>query len=257
MRAEWDRAYDAYARVSDLLFVTGYTEGVIRPVHVNMAFGDGGPERVAADAEAAVAAIDDWAIEACGDFCSRWPEFESTLRYEEAFDWERWEQSLDRYELLLVTGARLVPDEIQDSWETAADVQKRRFVAFRENGFRWDIDEERALREWGVLPWEEAKEASDAALDRIGRWADANCDADAVTTGAPILKSLCDAKNGSPYLYSILGGKIEMSVIKLFHINRFSFGWNALTDRLTYDNALSAITENQKVLSTCAKCIES
>ncbi|MEA3501248.1 MAG: hypothetical protein U9R47_00620, partial [Actinomycetota bacterium] len=44
VRAEWDRAYEAYARVSDLLFVTGYTEGVIRPVHVTMAFGDKGPE---------------------------------------------------------------------------------------------------------------------------------------------------------------------------------------------------------------------
>ncbi|MEA3511517.1 MAG: hypothetical protein U9R51_08790, partial [Actinomycetota bacterium] len=183
---EWDRAYEAYARVSDLLFVTGYTEGVIRPVHVTMAFGDKGPEAAAADAEAAVAAIDDWAIEACGDFCSRWPEFESTLRYEEHFDWGRWEQNLDHYELSLATGARLVPDEIRDSWEIAADIQTRRFVAFRENGFQWgNIDEERALREWGVLPWEEAKELSDAALERMGLWVETNCDPSVITTGTP------------------------------------------------------------------------
>ena len=69
VRADWNRAYEAYATVSDLLFVTGYTEGVVRPVHVSMAFGDQGPERVVADAEAAIAVIDDWTIEACGDFC--------------------------------------------------------------------------------------------------------------------------------------------------------------------------------------------
>ncbi|MEA3503290.1 MAG: hypothetical protein U9R47_10975, partial [Actinomycetota bacterium] len=155
------------------------------PVHVTMAFGDKGPEAVAAEAEAAVAAIDDWAIEACGDFCSRWPEFESILRYEEGFDWGTWEQNLERYELALAAGARLVPDEIENSWETAADIQTRRFVAFRENDYRWDIEEERALREWGVLPWDEAKTLSDAALDRIERWVAANCDAGATTTGTP------------------------------------------------------------------------
>ncbi len=185
VRAEWDRAYEAYARVSDLLFVTGYTEGAIRPIHVTMAFGDRGPEGLIVDAEAAVAAIDDWAIEACGDFCSRWPEFESVLRYEEHFGWEQWAQNLDRYELSLQIGTRLVPEEIRAAWETAADIQTRRFVMFRENGFQFDVDEETALHEWGVLPRDEAKDASDAALDQIGSWVEANCDTDAVTTGVP------------------------------------------------------------------------
>jgi hypothetical protein len=185
VRADWDRAYGAYARVSDILFVTGYTEGAIRPVHVTMAFGDRGPEGLVADAEAAVAAIDDWAIEACGDFCSRWPEFESVVRYEESFDWERWEQNLDRYESSLQIGARLVPEENRAAWETASDIQSRRFTMFRENDFQWDVDEESALREWGVLPWDEAKALSDAALDQIGNWVEANCDPSAVTTGAP------------------------------------------------------------------------
>ena len=185
VRADWNRAYEAYATVSDLLFVTGYTEGVVRPVHVSMAFGDQGPERVVADAEAAIAVIDDWTIEACGDFCSRWPEFESILRYEEGFDWGRWEQNLDRYELALATGARLVPNEIEDFWETAADIQTRRFVMFRGNDFQLhDFDEETALREWGVLPWDEAMALSDAALDQIGDWIETNCDAIAITTGA-------------------------------------------------------------------------
>ncbi|GMQ94168.1 MAG: hypothetical protein BMS9Abin12_1652 [Acidimicrobiia bacterium] len=186
VRAEWDRAYEAYARVSDLLFVTGFTDGAIRPVHVTMAFGDRGPEGVFSDAEAAVAAIDDWEIEACGDFSSRWPEFESVLRYEAEIDWGTWQQNLDRYESSLQIGARLVPDEIRDYWEIAADIQTRRFVMFRGNGFQLhDIDEETALREWGVLPGEEAKAASDAALDRIGRWVEANSEPGAITTGEP------------------------------------------------------------------------
>jgi hypothetical protein len=150
-----------------------------------MAFGERGPEGLVADAEVAVAAIDGWAIEACGDFCSRWPEFESILRYEEHVDWGTWEQNLERYESALATGSRLIPDELRYQWETAADIQVRRFVMFSENDFRLDVDEETALREWGVLPWEEAKATSDTALDRIGDWVEANCDPGAITTGIP------------------------------------------------------------------------
>ena len=56
---------------------------------------------------------------------------------------------------------------------------------FRGNDFQLhDFDEETALREWGVLPWDEAMALSDAALDQIGDWIETNCDAIAITTGA-------------------------------------------------------------------------
>src|SRR5665811_1617541 len=80
IRAEWDRVYAAYTRTSDLNFTTGFGGGVVRPVHLTMAYGAGGPEAAFGDAMLAAAAIDKWAVTACGDFCSRWPELEDAVR---------------------------------------------------------------------------------------------------------------------------------------------------------------------------------
>ncbi len=67
IRIEWDRAYETYQSVSDLLFITGYNENqdAIRAVHLKMAFGDAGPEAAVAEAEAAAAAIDEWGEANC------------------------------------------------------------------------------------------------------------------------------------------------------------------------------------------------
>ena len=185
IRSSWDVGYGAYRSVSDLLFTTFYTDAVIRPAHLTMAFGDTGYGAAVASAEAAVAAIDDWSVETCGNFCSRWPEFGSILRYEENFDWGRWHDNLDQYELALTVGDRLVPDAVKAQWDIAVDIQRRRMTMFRDNGNSLDVDEATALARWGVVTWDVARPASDAALEAIGEWADANCDASILTSGAP------------------------------------------------------------------------
>jgi len=185
VRRDWDVAYGAYTMVSDLLFTTGYSAAVMRPVHTDVAFGDAGYEATVADAEVAVAAIDDWSVEACGDFCARWPEFEYVVRYQPDFDWSLWHDNLDRYLLSLAIGDRLAPDAVKDEWDTAADIQRRRMTMFRDLDFSLDVDEETALDRWGVIPWDEAQRESDAALETIQIWADANCDSAVLTVGAP------------------------------------------------------------------------
>ena len=190
VRSEWDRAYEAYARVSDLLFVTGYTEGAIRPVHVKMAFGDQGPEGVAAETEATIAAIDDWAIEACGDFCSRWPElYEAIVLDNPDQDWEQLRQRIDRYETAIHAGTRLVPPDLADEWQVAAEIRTGFLDMFRDRGFRLDLPEgnegERVFVRWVGMPADEAREISLEAVDPMERWVEANCDANAITTGAP------------------------------------------------------------------------
>ena len=185
LRRHWSVAYDAYTSVSDLLFVVGYNGDYIRPTHLAMAFGAGGHAAVLTDTEVAVAAIDDWAVTACGDFCSRWAEFEGILRYETDFDWYKWEQNLDRYEVALAAGDRLVPDSVAAEWAIAADIQQRRMTMFRDNNNTFDVPEDEARRTWGVIPWDEGQRQSDAALARIQVWADANCDAVLATGGAP------------------------------------------------------------------------
>ncbi|MFV9673051.1 MAG: hypothetical protein ACNYZH_07465 [Acidimicrobiia bacterium] len=190
VRAEWGRAYEAYARVSDLLFVTGYTEGVFRPVHVTMAFGDRGPEGVAADAEVAVAAIDDWAVEACGDFCSRWPELKDAVVFD-GFngDWYPIMQRIDRDEAAIRAGSLLVPDELTSQWETAEAIKSGFLAMFREQGLQtdfpagWLTDE--IFVEWVGLPHDEAVDASMNAIESMVTWAAHSCDPDSVTGGGP------------------------------------------------------------------------
>jgi hypothetical protein len=185
VRTDWDRLYGVYTRASDLIFTVGYAGHNIRAEHVTMMFGPGGMESAVSEASSAIAAIDDWSIEACGNFCSRWSELESILRYEEHVDQGSWQQNLDRYELALAAGARLVPDNVEEFWGIAAGIQTRRFVMFRENDFRLDVDEGTALRKWGVHPWDEEKAASDAALHEMSSWVEANCEPSAITGGAP------------------------------------------------------------------------
>ncbi len=185
IRRHWDTLYGAYTATSDLLFITNYSDLVLRLAHTTMAYGAGGHEATVTRADEAVAAIDDWAIEACGDYCARWPEFEYILRYEEHFDGHIWFENLDRYELALAAGDRLVPDEVQADWAVAVDIQRRRMTMFRDNNFSLDVDEATARAEWGVIPWDQAKAASDTALEDIQTWADANCDTSVLTLGAP------------------------------------------------------------------------
>jgi len=192
VRTEWDRAYGAYAGVSDLLFVTGYTEGVIRPVHVTMAFGDRGPEGLVADAEAAVAAIDEWSITMCGDFCSRWPEFEDAVildphHYTIDGGPEDVERSIGQMEAAIRSGNSLVPPALADEWGTAAAIKSEFLAMYRNYGREALHDQagEDLFRDhMGMYP-EEAFEASITAVETMAGWVEAKCDAGAVTTGVP------------------------------------------------------------------------
>ncbi len=179
IRAEWNEAYATYQQVSDLLFLTGYSEGTIRAVHLEMAFGDAGPEAAVAGTEAAVAVIDDWAITACGDFASRWPELERILGIDDQSALPELGQNIDRYEAAMAVGERLVPDEIAGYWNIAAGYQRAYFEFARSMDFDPEnIPEgeegEELFVEFVGVPWDEAREAVDGARERISSWVEAN-----------------------------------------------------------------------------------
>ncbi len=81
IRAEWDLAAGFRRSVTELLFTVDPDR--IRPIHLDLAFGDADPESVEADAVDAVAAIDEWTITGCGNFCDRWPDIEDAIWVDE------------------------------------------------------------------------------------------------------------------------------------------------------------------------------
>jgi hypothetical protein len=188
VRDEWDQAYATYSTVADLAFVTGYSEGMIRAAHLRLAFGDAGPERAATETEATIGFIDDWAATACGNFCSRWPDFERIMGFEEEQLWRDLRRHIDADEALIAVGDRLVPDEVVSRWKVLADLQRGFFALGRSVDFdvenRPDGDAWTSLVEQYLGMWfDDARMASDEARETIGRWVEGNCDATAAVSG--------------------------------------------------------------------------
>jgi hypothetical protein len=195
IRAEWDRAYDTYVRVSDLAFTTGFGESVLRSDHVEMVFGAAGPEPVFARTMDAVAAIDEWSVTACGDFCSRWPELEDAVMLGGEHSVihggpEEVKRSIAKMEGAIRAGNVLVPPALADAWETAAAL-KSDFLAMyleyglEEGGALQGEAGEQLFREWvGVDSWE-ASEMVEQFPEAVAAWVDSNCDSASLTGGAP------------------------------------------------------------------------
>lgn len=189
VRTEWNRAYWTYQQISDILFLTGYSEGTIRAVHLEMAFGDAGSEAAVADTEAAVAAIDEWAVTACGDFCSRWPELGRILQIPVVANPEELRRTIDQHEAALTAGERLVPDEIARYWNIAAGYQSAYLDLARSLDFdKRSLGEGEAGAEGFTevvgLPFDEVQQAVDEAKEEISSWVEANCEAATATVGA-------------------------------------------------------------------------
>ncbi len=181
VRPEWNRANATVEAARNLLFVTGYAEGTIRPVHLKMAFGQAGPEAAVAVTETAVAFIDDWSIDECGDFASRWGELERIFQIHDDNYWRELGRDIDRYETALVVGARLVPAEIAGYWDTALRYQSGYFELARsfdfDPGNMPDGEEGEAVFEQFVgLTRDEADEALQYAKEMISVWVEANSD---------------------------------------------------------------------------------
>ena len=190
IRADWNRLYDAYTKASDLTHTVGYAGHGIRAEHVEMMFGPGGIEKAMTDALSAIEAIDEWSVTACGDFCSRWPELRDAVLFE-GFngDWYPVMQRIDRDEVAVRAGFLLVPDGLASPWETAATIKLGFLTMFREEGLQSDFPEEWDTEEVFIervgLSQDVAVDSSTNAVEAMDTWVEANCDATAVTGGAP------------------------------------------------------------------------
>lgn len=193
VRPEWNQAYETVEAARDLLFLTGYAEGTIRPVHLKMAFGQAGPEAAFAGAETAVASIDDWSIDECGNFASRWEELERIFQIHDDSYWRELGRDIDRYEAALVAGARLVPAEIAAYWDTALRYQSGYFELARSFDFNPHEmppgeEGEAVFEQFVGLTRDEADEAVQYAKEMISVWVEDNSDPASIaqeTSGGP------------------------------------------------------------------------
>ncbi len=195
-RDAWDQAYAIYVMNTDLGFVTGYSEGLVRAQHLEMAFGDGGRDAAVAETEAAIAVIDEWEVTACGDLCSRWPETSRHVGIGDLGAWHHLRQEIDEAEAALNIGDRLVPEALVTHWETITNLLR----AYYELGKSIDFDNEKfpdgdageaLFVEFVGLSQDDAREVLDEAREIISLWVEDNCDATAVQA---------DSSGGSGFL---------------------------------------------------------
>ena len=182
IRAEWDAAAGFRRAVFELLFTVDPAR--VLPIHLELAFGDADPDSLEADAMAAVAAIDEWTVTGCGDFCDRWPAIERAIRLDDENFFFQEPQRLaerDRTDMrLLASIDPIVPDELRTAWD---EMLARRSIVSD------------ALAANPGDPWQyfEGRDTNvDEYLDELARlvepitaWAVANCDAAATTSDAP------------------------------------------------------------------------
>ncbi len=194
IRADWDLVYDTYVRVSDLAFTTGFGESVLRIDHVEMMFGSVGAEPVFAQAMDAIAAIDEWSINACGDFCSRWLELEGAVMLGDQHNIihggpEEVERGIAQMESAIRAGNVLVPPALADRWVTAAAIKTRFLDMYREYGvdgqFPQDEAGEQLFRDWVGMDSGEAFEKVEEFPVAVAAWVDENCTSAASVEGAP------------------------------------------------------------------------
>ena len=185
IRSEWDAAAGFRRAVTDLLFTVDPER--VRPIHLELAFGDADPEvieAIEADAMAAVAAIDEWTVTGCGDFCDRWPEIESAIWLDDQNLFFQEPERLaerDRTEMRLLAAIDpIVPDELRAAWDEMLASRSIVGDALDANPEQpWQYFEGRDVN----FNVDEYLEALGRLIEPIATWARANCDA-TTTSGA-------------------------------------------------------------------------
>ncbi len=144
----WDSIADYNLARHDVLVTVGFDEELISDELLSDAFGSvAAAAEAEAAAEAAVDVVQEWSIASCGGLCVRSSEITEALGRLGSLGDDRGllEEPAERSRLLadLVLGDQLVPDELREEWDDAADAV-RKWVALWE---QYDFDPELLERE--------------------------------------------------------------------------------------------------------------
>jgi hypothetical protein len=134
IRSDWNAVVESTRGFHDVLVSVNFEPDRITDDLLEQAFGS--VEAAVATEEAAEAgraAIEQWTIEGCGDFCSRWPDLRRAL--DETGTEELWwvgaeeegENSgrtrLAEHLRAFEIGSRLAPDEVREVWDVAVEAR--------------------------------------------------------------------------------------------------------------------------------------
>jgi hypothetical protein len=213
IRNDWDAAAGFRRAVTDVLFTVGFEPDLVRPIHLELAFGDVNPETAEAEAMAAIEAMDAWTVTGCGDFCSRWPQIERAVRppTDGSGNWnpERARRDEAASVRLLSGVAELVPAELAFPWQDVTQWRSvvTESVAAREGSQEYfSIDEDLERLE---LNFEEYVLEFDRRLEPILAWLDANCES--FSAGASTAGTLSVEVVFTP---DVAGSDIFLSVVE-------------------------------------------
>ena len=156
VRGDWDAVAESARRFYDVLVSVGFEPDRIDDSLLEQAFGSVG-EAVATEeaADAGRAALEEWSLTGCGDFCSRWPDLKRALDDTAAELWwvregeeveGKWhgETRLAEHLRMFEIGSQLVPDEIRGAWEDSVAAHRdwiEWWESFDYDGERWESPE--------------------------------------------------------------------------------------------------------------------
>ena len=154
VRSAWDAVVESTRGFYDVLVSVGFRPERIDDDLLEQAFGSV-EQAVAIEAAAGAgrAALEEWSLTGCGDFCSRWPDLRRALEQTGAELWWVRDEGdgygrtrLAEYLQAFDVGSQLVPDEIRDAWETAVAARRdwiEWWESFDYDGERWESPETR------------------------------------------------------------------------------------------------------------------
>lgn len=179
IRRAWDTAADHRRAVEQVLLTVGFESDAIRPVHLEMAFGDADPQVLEAAERSALAAVEEietWTVTNCGDFCSRWSEIEYALLlpgFGDPAELLRTEPDAAR---LLEGVEPLVPGELDGAWQEATEWRALWTDAadvVDDDAPQWDLAIEEVLA--GEMNLDEYVDRLHGLMEPLDEWNAGNC----------------------------------------------------------------------------------
>ncbi len=210
IRPLWETARAYKSTVVHLVDIAGSPDA-IRPELIQAAFPGGDFAATEQSALTAVAAIDQWSIDQCGDFCELWPRLDRALAWNLAFehggvDWPLLVANGRDEAALLSLADSLVPSEIRGVWSAVAGVKTdlvalmietldvddpgdgsefaQRVGELVDPGHLWEqlirpaTDEgfEEAADRLGVEPWQLGGDIEEMVRAPLRSWVEENCE---------------------------------------------------------------------------------
>ena len=168
LRSDWESAIGYQETVIKLLEIADYVPERLPRVLIDAAFGEGGAEAAASASAVSIERVDAWAFDECGDFCELWPRLDRALGFGSLgvggdMEWQIITDGLEDEALILLADG-LVPDEVREDWDAAADMKLSMIDLYR--SWDWEPPWERLSGEEVMAGWLDAFGLTQRSIER-------------------------------------------------------------------------------------------